>query len=208
MKSLATVATILLIFISASAQSMTDHHNHNAPPRSTTTPTKRPGAVTVNDIQINIPDLLVVDQNGKQRKFYSDLIKDKVVVLSFFFTSCVNVCPAMSMALAKLQSNLGDKLGKDVYIITVTKDPATDTPQKLREWGKTTGVKPGWTMVTGKPAAIEKIVRDFTGDALGRGSHNTVFFLGSDRTGEWTDLQEFVSAQELQAEVDRLASPR
>ncbi len=166
---------------------------------------KRPGAVTVGDLQIAIPDLLVLDQNGKERRFYSDLIKNKVVVLSFFFTSCVSVCPAMSMALSRLQENLGDQLGKDVFIITVTKDPVTDTPRQLKTWGKALGVKPGWTMVTGEVKVIEKIVRDFTGDPIGRDSHNTIFILGSDRSGDWTDLPQFSTPAELREQIDLLA---
>src|SRR4051794_2579928 len=64
-------------------------------------PAKRQGAVTIDKIQIEIPDLLVVDQDGIRRRFYSDLIKDKVVILSFFFTSCQSTCPAMNARLKK-----------------------------------------------------------------------------------------------------------
>ncbi|HEY6803056.1 MAG TPA: SCO family protein [Pyrinomonadaceae bacterium] len=208
---------ICVIGVSVFGQSTMDqmpNHDHKhvtasqlASDSNATELVKKPGTVTVGTVQIPIPDLVVLDQNGTQKHFYSDLIKDKVVVLSFFFTSCVSVCPAMSVALTKLQTNLGDKLGKDVFIITVTKDPETDTPAKLREWGNKVGVKPGWTMVTGETKVIEKLVRDFTGDPLGRGLHNTVFILGSDKTGEWTDLHEFTSADELRQQVDLLSKP-
>jgi protein SCO1/2 len=170
-------------------------------------PANRPGAVTVGDLQIAIPDLLVLDQNGKERRFYSDLIKNKVVVLSFFFTSCVSVCPAMNLALSKLQTNLADRLGKDVFIVTVTKDPETDKPPHLKAWGKALGVKPGWTMVTGEPSVIAKIVRDFTGDRLGKDAHNTIFILGSDRTGNWTDISGYATPEELRQQIDTLTKP-
>jgi cytochrome oxidase Cu insertion factor (SCO1/SenC/PrrC family) len=211
-RMVSTLLLCFLFFITVSAQTTdtkTGHHNHN-PVATKPTPAsgevlKRPGAVTIGDVQVPIPDLKVLDQDGKQRRFYSDLIKDKVVVISFFFTKCSSVCPAMSMALLKLQANLGDLLGKEVFIVTVSKDPETDTPRALKEWGKTIGVKSGWTMVTGNTKVIEKIVRDFTGDPLGRGAHNTVFILGSDRTGEWTDLYEYVTAAELREKVDLLS---
>jgi protein SCO1/2 len=192
---------------------MGDHHDHNsrAPTKAieeSSTILKRPGAVTIGDVQIPIPDVLVLDQNGEEKRFYSDLIKNKVVVLSFFFTKCVSVCPAMSVALSKLQSNLGDLMGKEVFIVTVTKDPETDRPQQLKEWGRAVGVKPGWTMVTGESNVIEKIVRDFTGDRLGRDFHNTVFILGSDRSGEWTDLPQFTTVSELRRQIDLMAQPK
>lgn len=205
------------------------HHDHNAAsPKAATTPApattpataaipsgptesgapaKRSGAVTIDTLQVVIPDLMVLDQHGNQRRFYSDLIKDKVVVLSFFYTSCVSICPAMSLALSKLQANLADRLGKDVFIITVTKDPETDTPAQLRSWGAGIGVKRGWTMVTGQTDVIAKIVKDFTGDRLGKDSHNTIFLIGSDKTGTWTDVSGYTTAQELRQQIDLVTKP-
>ena len=74
------------------------------------TPQKKSGAVTIDKVQIEIPDLSVVDQDGVKRRFYSDLIKDKVVVLSFFYTSCPSMCPVMIDRLGKLQTNMGVRL--------------------------------------------------------------------------------------------------
>jgi len=167
---------------------------------------KRPGAVTIGKIQIAIPDLVVLDQDGKERRFYSDLIKDRVVVLSFFFTSCVSVCPAMNLALAKLQTNLAGRIGKDVFIVTVTKDPETDTPPRLRAWGSAFHVKPGWTMVTGRTDVIGKIVRDFTGDRLGKDSHNTIFLIGSDKTGSWIDVSGYSTPEDLRRQIDMVTT--
>jgi protein SCO1 len=165
-------------------------------------PEKRPGAVTVGKIQIEIPDLLVVDQDGSRRRFYSDLIKDKVVILSFFFTSCQNTCPAMTSRLKKLQADLGQRLGRDVFIVTVSKDPETDAPPRLKAFGKSLKIKPGWSMITGDVKAIGKIVYDFTGDRLGKDSHNTIFIIGNDRTGSWADLSGYSSVAELRAQID------
>jgi len=165
-------------------------------------PEKRPGAVTIGKVQIQIPDLLIVDQDGVKRRFYSDLIKDKVVILSFFFTSCPSMCPVMNLALTKLQANLGHRLGKDVFIVTVTKDPETDTPRRLKAFAKSLKMKRGWTMVTGDVNTIGKIVYDFTGDQLGKDSHNTIFIIGNDKTGSWADLSGYASIPELRQQID------
>ena len=169
-------------------------------------PQKKSGAVTIDKIQIAIPDLEVVDQDGVKRRFYSDLIKDKVVILSFFYTSCPSVCPVMSERLGKLQTNLGDRLGKDIFIITVTKDPETDTPARLKAWGTNVHRKPGWTMITGEVKAIEKIVGDFTGDRLGKDLHNTIFLVGNDKTGSWADLSGYASVNDLRQQIDTALS--
>jgi len=171
-------------------------------------PQKRSGAVTVGKIQIEIPDLMVQDQNGVKRRFYSDLIKDKIVILSFFFTSCPTFCPVMNNRLTKLQATLGDRIGKDVFIVTVTKDPETDTPARLKSFGKTLQIKSGWTMVTGDVNAIGKIVYDFTGDTLGKDSHNTIFIIGNDKTGDWADLSGYSSVDDLRQQIDAVAPRR
>jgi len=168
-------------------------------------PKKRAGAVTIGKIQIEIPDLMVMDQDGVKRRFYSDLIKDKVVILSFFFTSCQSMCPAMNYGLKKLQADLGQRLGKDVFIVTVSKDPETDTPGRLKAFSKTLKTKPGWTMITGDVNAIGKIVYDFTGDRLGKDSHNTIFIIGNDKNGSWADLSGYASTAELRQQIDAVS---
>ncbi len=175
-------------------------------PQNQGAPSNRPGAVTVGKVQIAIPDLLVQDQDGNKRRFYSDLIKDKVVILSFFYTSCPSFCPRMNLRLTKLQNILGDRLGKDVFFVTVTKDPETDTPARLKAWGKNRQLKSGWTMVTGDVKAIGKIVHDFTGDSLGKNMHNTIFIIGNDKTGNWADLSGFASLDDLRQQIDAVAT--
>ena len=147
----------------------------------------------------------VVDQDGTSRRFYSDLIKDKVVILSFFFTSCQSTCPAMTARLKKLQADLGQRLGKDVFIVTVSKDPETDTPTRLKAFANSLKIKPGWTMITGDVKAMGKIVYDFTGDRLGQDSHNTIFLIGNDKNGSWADLSGYASVDELRQQIEAVS---
>ena len=136
--------------------------------------------------KVQIPDLDVRDQDGRKLRFYSDLIKDKVVVLSFFYTSCTYSCTMQGQTFSKLQSLLGDRLGKSVFLISVTTDPATDGPAQLKSWGKRYNVQEGWTLVTGKEAEINKLLLPFTGNRAGAGMHLPATFIGNDRTGLWT----------------------
>jgi protein SCO1 len=136
--------------------------------------------------KVPIPDLDVRDQDGRKLRFYSDLIKDKVVVLSFFYTSCTYSCTMQGQTFSKLQSLLGDRLGKSVFLISVTTDPATDGPAQLKSWGKRYDVKAGWTLVTGNEAEINKLLLPFTGMRAGAGMHLPSTFVGNNRTGLWT----------------------
>ncbi len=154
--------------------------------------------------KVPIPDLDLRDQDGRKIRFYSDLIKDKVVVLSFFYTSCVSSCTMQGQTFSKLQSLLGDRLGKSVFLISVTTDPATDGSAQLKSWGKRYGVKAGWTLVTGKEAELNKLLLPFTGMRAGAGMHLPSTFVGNDRTGVWTSAAGVFEAKEVLSAVDFL----
>ena len=66
---------------------------------------------------------------GQEKRLYSDLLKDKVVVVSSFFTSCVNSCPIVNAMLAALQDELGAQFGTKVHFLTITADPCSIPPR-------------------------------------------------------------------------------
>ena len=152
--------------------------------------------------RINVPDLLLSDQEGRKVRFYSDLMKDKVVVLNFIYTSCFYRCTTQGKIFSDLQALLGERLGKSVVLISVTTDPARDTPAQLKAWSKRFKVQPGWTLVTGDVAAMNKLLIPFTGDAAGGGTHLPATFIGNDKTGVWTSGAGNFTPQELLAAVD------
>lgn len=57
-------------------------------------------------------------------------------------------------------------------------------------------------MITGDVKTIGKIVRDFTGDRLGKDSHNTIFIIGNDKNGSWADVSGYSSPAELRQQID------
>src|ERR1700749_2855536 len=81
-----------------------------------------------------LPNLPVVDQGGRQLTFYDDLIKDKIVVIMFIYTSCTDICPITTARMTQIEDNLGDVLGRDIFIISLTVDPVNDTPEKLKAY--------------------------------------------------------------------------
>ena len=85
------------------------------------------------------PNASVVTHDGKTLQFYDDLIKDKVFVISFLFTTCRDICPLATARLAELQEKLGDSMGRDIFFYSITIDPETDTPERLfeRRWALT-----------------------------------------------------------------------
>ena len=70
-----------------------------------------------------VPNVPVVTHDGKVLNFYDDLIKDKIFVVSFLFTSCRDVCPIAAARMAQLQDRLGDRVGKEVFFYSISVDP-------------------------------------------------------------------------------------
>ena len=85
--------------------------------------------------KMDIPDVEVLDQDGNALHFYSDLIKGKTVAINFIFTNCTTICPPLGATFARVQKEMGDKVGKDVHFISISVDPLTDTPERLKAWG-------------------------------------------------------------------------
>src|SRR5687767_2097048 len=103
--------------------------------------------LSAGDSVLSIPDIAVIDQNGKAVRFHRDLVQGKLVAMNFIFTSCTTVCTPMGANFAALQKLLGDRT--DVALISVSIDPVNDTPARLKAWSARFQARPGWTLVTG-----------------------------------------------------------
>ena len=131
------------------------------------------------------PNLPVTNQNGETLKFYDDLIKDRIVVIMFIYTSCTDICPLTTARMTLVEDRLGDKLGKDIFIVSMTVDPEVDTPEKLKAYSKAFATGPGWTFVTGKPDDIRAINYRLGERSKVLSDHRNEIVLGNDATGEW-----------------------
>src|SRR5258708_29020262 len=100
-------------------------------------------------------DVTLVDQNGKEVRFYSDLLKGKVVVINSFFGTCTSVCPPVTQKLVQIQDALGDRFGKEVFFLSLTVDPARDTPARLKQYSEKYHATPDWSFLTGKKEDME-----------------------------------------------------
>src|SRR5712692_11871739 len=105
------------------------------------------------------PNVLLRTHENKTVRFYDDLVKGKVVLINFMFTSCKRFCPVTTPNLVKVQAALGDRVGRDVFLYSISLDPATDTPEVLTKYANAVGAGPGWTFLTGKAEDIGKLRR-------------------------------------------------
>ena len=146
--------------------------------------------ITINDRELTIPDLTLVDQDGKSVRFYTD---------------CTYICTRQGELISSLQKELGPRLGKDGFIISVTMNPQTDTSAKLKSWSRKYGRKPGWTLVTGSPVEVEKLLRLFTGERVGpKEVHSGIVYIADDRTGRWSLIDDLTPGAEVERRMDEL----
>jgi len=133
-----------------------------------------------------IPDVEVLDQHGNALHFYSDLIKGKTVAINFIFTNCTTICPPLAATFARVQKELGDKVGRDVHFISISVDPLTDTPERLKAWGAKFKAGNGWTFVTGTKPEMDRLLSAFGAAVSRREDHSPVAIIGNDTKGIWT----------------------
>jgi len=151
--------------------------------------------------KVSIPDVMVRDQNDRKLHFYTDLIKDKTVAVNFIFTTCTTICPPLTANFAKVQKTLLQRGEKNFYLISVSVDPETDTPAKLKSYAEMFQAKPGWIFVTGTRADLEQIWRAFSVYTSNKQDHPATVVIGNDARHTWTYASGLASADKLMVAI-------
>src|SRR5215467_6513258 len=125
-------------------------------------------------------DVELIDQDGQGRRFYTDLLKGKVVVINAFFTTCHDSCPVMADRFAKIQSWLGDRLGKKVHLISMSVDPENDTQTRLKEFAAKFNARPGWYLLSGKKENVDFVLHKLGQSVSDKNDHLNVFLIGNE----------------------------
>jgi len=145
-----------------------------------------PAAVHASGPGMNIPDVELLDQDGRKVRFYSDLVRGKTVAINFIFTTCTTICPPLGATFARVQRDLGERTGRDVHFISISVDPATDTPERLKAWGQKFKAGPGWTLLTGAKPQVDELLRALSASSARREDHSPTVLIGNDAHGQWT----------------------
>jgi protein SCO1/2 len=130
-------------------------------------------------------DVVLINQNGEKVRLYSDLLAGKVVIINSFFATCKGVCLPMNRNLEKIQEAFGERVGKDVYIISISVDPTVDTPPRLKEYAKKLNARQGWSFLTGDKQNVEFALTKLGHFVNEKEDHLNIFIIGNERTGLW-----------------------
>lgn len=178
----------------AAAHEMHQHGQHEAPP---------PGAVKVRGLDTNL-----VDHEGRSVNVQRDVVGDRIVVVSFVYTSCTTVCPLVASMFSDLQTRLGPRVGRDVTLVTITVDPLRDTPSQLKAYAGRFQAGPGWRWLTGAPVAVNELLKGLGAYAADFTQHPQMVLVGDGATGRWTRFSGLPDSKRLAEHVRALDATR
>jgi protein SCO1 len=116
------------------------------------------GSFASNNTADCLPAIALVDQHGAKVSLAG--LKGKPVLIDFIYASCATACPLMTARFVQIAGKLGGDLGTKVTMVSVTIDPEHDDPAQLLDYAKTHAAdRDGWLLLTGKPAAIDALLR-------------------------------------------------
>ena len=153
-------------------------------------------------------DVELVNQDGERLRFYSDVLKGKTVVINAFFTTCKSVCPPMSRNMEKVQEALGERVGRDVFLVSISVDPLTDTPARLKEYAQKFHARKGWTFLTGKKENVDWALYKVGQYVASKDDHTTIWIIGNEATGLWKKAFGLAKTEELTAVVESVMNDK
>jgi protein SCO1/2 len=140
----------------------------------------------------------------------SDL-RGRAVLVDFVYTTCTGPCPILTSRQVEIQRALPADVRERVHFVSITLDPAHDTPEVLASYARARGADlSGWSFLTGPEPDVAEVVRRFGVGSLrapdGTIEHTVATFLVDGQgtiAKRWLGLQDGTGA--IGAEIARVA---
>lgn len=143
-----------------------------------------------HDAQTYFTDTVLVDQHGRHLRFYSDVLRDKVVLLNVVYARCEDACPLITSKLAEVGRKLGERFGTEVFFVSISTDPENDSPEALRKFAaEQKADHPGWTFLTGEKADVDRVLGRLGQLNAEREAHSTLLIAGNVGAKRWSKIQ-------------------
>jgi protein SCO1 len=169
----------LMVFASSRPAAAREDDPHAAHRRMAQAP------ITAADTRVTLPNVVLRDANGNMFKLQPETFRGKVVVVDFIFTRCTTICPALSTVMASVQRGLGERIGTEVLLVSISVDPANDTPQAMRAYAKRIGAGKHWLWLTGNTGDIARVLDAFGLSAGKPNDHPPLILVGDPARNRW-----------------------
>jgi protein SCO1/2 len=160
------------------------------------------------------PDVVLRSHDGRRLRLYEDMIRGRVVTLNYMYIGCGDgTCPITTHNLLQVQRRLGARVGREVFMYSITLDPEIDTPEALRSYARQHDVGPGWLFLAPEPADAEMLRRrlgfydrDPEADKL-RSSHAGFVRVGNEPRQLWTMALGIVDPEVIVRAISWVTAP-
>ncbi len=156
------------------------------------------------------PNVVLLNQHGERLRFFDDFIRgDRTVVIGFIYAQCGDICPLTMSNLALVQGLLGERLGRDVHLASISIDPVRDSATVLKGYADRFDARPGWLFLTGKPGDIDLIRRGlgaYDRDPVidsDRTQHTGMLVYGNQARGRWGRVSALAKPPQILASITR-----
>ncbi len=156
-------------------------------------------------VKVELHDVELIDQDGGRVRFRSDVIGDRAAVVIPFYTTCTTSFPILIFVLTRLQDMLGERLGREVVLVSVTVDPRTDIPVRLKAYAKKQKARPGWVFLSGDRNSLGQVllgVGVLFSSNLEEHNHIPVTMVGSSWC-EWRRFHGFPTPEQLLGQLEK-----
>ena len=207
MNGILLVATVCLLAAAQAAQAQSKSAPAQPPdPHAGHAAQQKPAEPSA--AQKYFSDVELLDQDGRRLRFYSDVIRGRTVVVNTFFTTCVSVCPPLNRNMEKIQEALGDRVGRDVFLVSITVDPLTDTPTRMKDYARRFHARAGWLFLTGKKENVDWALYKLGQYVESKDDHTTVVIVGNEATGLWKKAFGLAKLADLVQIVESVANDK
>ncbi|AOE88216.1 SCO family protein [Pseudomonas sp. TCU-HL1] len=156
------------------------------------------------------PNTSLYTHEGQAVRFYDELIRGKVVAINMMYTSCTGICPTTTANLRLVQQLLGKRVGRDVFMYSISLQSELDTPQILKAYVERHHIEPGWWFLTGAPADIEQLrfsLGFYSPDPLvdgNKANHSGILRIGNDAYQRWTMAPALAEPEQILATINHV----
>ena len=150
-----------------------------------------------------VPNVTLLNQDGKKIRFASFIDSGKPVAIDFIYTTCTTICPVLSAGFTSVRSKLG-KDAASVQLISLSIDPENDRPEQMKEYLSRYHAGEGWDFLTGSREDIALVLRALDAEVPDKMAHKPIYLIRGSQSDQWVRIYGLVSGSDLMEELRRV----